>query len=123
MPRFSEKISDFLKNLAGTKVGKDPADTNIIIQPVAKSLASVRVGDVLIFKYADKKQRVAMVWKPPAYTSGRGNILLPCVKMDNLSGYTPESIRELYKNRDSLAEDSYRTYKWNPIFDLYKVIL
>jgi len=125
---FSQEITEFLKNLAGKDEEGQQRPVADITQPIGHSLASTKVGSVIVFSYANMTKvewsdNIAMVWKPPAYTSGKKNILLPCVKIDPTSTFTLGDIKELYKNRNSLPSESYRTYKWKTMFQIHKVVL
>tara|TARA_R110000796_G_C14553684_1_gene434139 strand:- start:1717 stop:2085 length:369 start_codon:yes stop_codon:yes gene_type:complete len=116
MPRYSKQIQNFL-----AAVGADPT---LHVQMVPKSDSCARPGDVLFFRYklgeggGSRRERLFMVVEPITKEPRTGNLLLVGFKVPDDGIYTPESLEDLYKNKD-LPEDGYRTYRlnrtWGPL--------
>jgi hypothetical protein len=101
MARFSTQIINFIE-----AVGVDEY-LNVAIVP--KSDSAGVPGDVLFFNYPKGPQRLFMVIEPIDREAATGNLLLIGFKVPDDREYTPESLVNLYKNRE-LPEEGFRTY-------------
>jgi len=116
MSQFSPSIQDFLDS-----VGADP-NRNVAIVP--KSDSAGNPGDILLFRYklgigkGSIKFRIFMLIEPITKIAGTGNLLMTGFKVPKDGVYTPDSLENLYKNRE-LPKDNYRTYimsrVWGPL--------
>lgn len=121
MTNLSKKLIYFL--------GEYGKDHLVDVTPVAKSMGSLRVGDLVAFTYRPDNrnkytlgQRLALVVRPVIRDAKTGNVLLTVVKVPFSGGFTPEKLDELYKDRDSLPDGSYRTYIMSNILGhIYKI--
>lgn len=103
MRLLSPQISQFLKKL--------DLDQRRNITMVPKSDSAGNPGDIVIFRYIrGLKQRAAMLVQPIAKDARTGNLLLTVVLIDPNEYETVEQLRNLYTNRGSLPENSYRTF-------------
>lgn len=121
MTKLSNKIKNFLE-----VHGKDRL---VDVTPVPKSRSSLSVGDIVAFDYRpedpishDSGSRIALLVRPIFRYARTRNLHMTCVKIPVSADFGPDSLDQLYKNRDLLPEGSYRTYILkNIIGPLYKV--
>ena len=103
MRLFSSQISSFLK-----RIGSDQ-EADIAMVPKSDSAGSP--GDFVIFRYpVGLRQRLCMLVQPIAKDAMTGNLLLTCLDMDPDEYNSSAELIDLYTNRGSLSEDSYRTF-------------
>lgn len=99
--RFISKIiNNFLSKVGVTDDQK--------IQMVPKSSSGIRPGDFVFFKY-ENKQVVLLVVSPVVKDAKTGNRLFTGFKVPPGEDYTPDSLTNLYKNKE-LPTSNYRTY-------------
>jgi len=119
MSKYSPQIQKFL-----TAVGTDDEQQ---ISLVPKSDSCAIAGDVLFFRYqlgigpGSRAERLLLVTEPVTRDARTGNLLLTGFKIPEEGDYTPESLENLYKNKE-LPEDNYRTYIMGRIYGTLKKI-
>jgi hypothetical protein len=97
---------------------------------VQKSDSAGQPGDILFFRYKlgigkdSIKFRIFMLIEPITKIAGTGNLLMTGFKVPKDGDYTPDSLENLYKNRE-LPKDNYRTYimsrVWGPLRRVNKI--
>jgi hypothetical protein len=97
---ISKAILNFL-----SKVG---VNSDQRIQMVPKSASGIRPGSIVFFKYQESSV-VLLVVSPVVKDAKTGNRLFTGFKVPLGEDYTPESLTNLYKNKE-LPTDNYRTY-------------
>ena len=78
------------------------------IQMVPKSSSGIRPGDFVFFKYSGA-YGIFLVITPVFKDAKTGNRLFTGFKVPFDGDYTPESLTNLYKNKE-LDPENYRTY-------------
>ena len=113
MSRFSQQVKIFLE-----KVG---ADDTLEVSIVPRSDSCASPGEILFFRYSlgigpgSRRERLMLITEPVTRDAATGNLLLTGFKIPDDGDYTPDSLENLYKNRE-LPEDNYRTYIISKIY-------
>ena len=113
MSRFSQQVKIFLE-----KVG---ADDTLEVSIVPRSDSCASPGEILFFRYSlgigpgSRRERLMLITEPVTRDAATGNLLLTGFKIPDDGDYTPDSLENLYKNRE-LPEDNYRTYIMSKIY-------
>jgi hypothetical protein len=113
MSRYSPQISTFLKQVALT------AKEDIVITP--KSDSAGGPGDFVFFRYSlgigegSRAERLFLLLEPITRDAATGNLLLTGIKVPLPGDYGPDSLYNLYTNKE-LPEDNYRTYIMSNIY-------
>ena len=119
MSNFSPQVKIFLE-----KVG---VDESLEISIVPKSDSCASPGDILFFRYSlgvgpgSRQERLMLITEPVTRDAATGNLLLTGFKIPDEGDYTPDSLENLYKNKE-LPENNYRTYIMSKIFGLLRRI-
>ena len=119
MSRFSPQVKIFLE-----KVG---ADDNLEVSIVPRSDSCAEPGDILFFRYSlgigpgSRRERLMLITEPVTRDAATGNLLLTGFRIPDEGDYTPDSLENLYKNKE-LPEENYRTYIMTKIFGLLRKI-
>ncbi len=112
MSIFSKEIQNILKSYS--------ENYQQIVAQIPKSRSSIGLGDLLLFRYnlgtGAKDYRIVLVVRPVMIEPGTRNLLLTGVKVFPPMQINPLDLYDLYKNRDKLPEDNYRTYKVKSIY-------
>jgi len=98
----------FVSNVIRNFLSKVDAADDQRIQMVPKSSAGIRPGDFIFFKYFSE-QSVLLVISPVVKDARTGNRLFTGFKVPSDGDYTPDSLKDLYKNKE-LPTENYRTY-------------
>jgi hypothetical protein len=113
MPNYSPQIKKFLE-----QVGADPS---LEVSIVPRSDSCAKPGEVVFFRYTlgigrgSRRERLMLITEPVTRDAATGNLLLTGFKIPDEGDYTPDSLENLYKNRE-LPEDHYRTYIMSRIY-------
>ena len=100
------------------KVG---ADDTLEVSIVPRSDSCASPGEILFFRYSlgigpgSRRERLMLITEPVTRDAATGNLLLTGFKIPDDGDYTPDSLENLYKNRE-LPEDNYRTYIMSKIY-------
>jgi hypothetical protein len=113
MPRYSPQISDFLKQVGLT------ASKDVVITPRSDSAGGP--GDFVFFRYklgigvGSRAERLFLLLEPITRDAATGNLLLTGIKVPLPGDYGPDSLYDLYNNKE-LPRDNYRTYIMTNIY-------
>ena len=110
MPNFISKENlDFLD--------RHNKDFGIDLTRVPSSSSQLSVGDVITFNYFGEgyngASRIVLIVRPVTRIANTGNRLLTVVNVSPSMTLSPKVVDDLYKNRDSLESDGYRTFILN----------
>lgn len=113
MVNFSPQVNNFLRNTG--------VDSELEIAIVPKSDSCGRPGEFLFFRYKlgkgenSRRERIFLITEPVTKCSKTGNLLLTGFRLPDRGNYTPESLTNLYKNKE-LPRENYRTYIMSNIY-------
>jgi len=113
MKEFSPKVKKFLE-----QVGADP---NEDVSIVPKSDSCAKPGDILFFRYilgfgkGSRQYRLLLLTQPVTKDAKTGNRLLTGLTLPEDRDYDPDSLDNLYKNKE-IPMENFRTYIMSKIY-------
>jgi len=103
------------KKRLGDIIGFRPQRAILVVNaPVPLFIQRSRYGNHYI-------RKINYGGKLGSYLSKNADILIPCVDLDLNIGYSLDNIRELYKNRGLIPSENYKSYRWDSMYQIYKV--